>query len=110
MTDLDVVIIGGGPSGLSTALHLHKARPETRFVVLEAKPYPREKICAGGIGARAFHMLDKLGVTVDCPMVKIDAVGMRVNGERVVARVPGCAVVVRRVEFDHALAKAAIAR
>jgi len=78
--------------------------------VLEAKPYPREKICAGGIGARAFQILDKLGVTVDVPMVKLDAVAMRIGGTEVVARVPGCGVVVRRVEFDHALAKQAIAR
>jgi flavin-dependent dehydrogenase len=107
---LDLVIIGGGPAGLSTALHLHALAPHLKVVVLEAKPYPREKICAGGIGARAFHILDKLGVTVDCPMVRFDAVAMRVGGQQVVARVPGCGVVVRRIEFDHALAKAAIAR
>lgn len=110
MKDLDLVIIGGGPAGLSTALHLHALAPHLKLVVLEAKPYPREKICAGGIGGRALHILDKLGVTVDCPMVKLDAVAMRVGGKHVVTRVPGCGVVVRRVEFDHALAKAAIAR
>lgn len=104
------MIIGGGPAGLSTALHLAARAPATRMVVLEAKPYPREKICAGGIGARALHILERLGVTVQCPMVKLDAVAMRVAGEEVVARVPGCGVVVRRVEFDHALAKAALAR
>lgn len=78
--------------------------------MLEAKSYPREKICAGGIGARAFAILDKLGITVDVPMVKLDAVAMRIGGEEVVARVPGCGVVVRRVEFDHALAKQTLAR
>lgn len=110
MTPLDLVIIGGGPAGLSTALHVHARAPTTRMVVLEAKPYPREKICAGGIGARALHILDELGVQIECPMVKLDAVAMRVGGHEVVARVPGCGVVVRRVEFDHALAKAALAR
>jgi flavin-dependent dehydrogenase len=108
--DLDLVIIGGGPAGLSTALHVAARAPATRMLVLEAKPYPREKICAGGIGARALHILERLGVTVQCPMVKLDAVAMRVGGEKVVAHVPGCGVVVRRVEFDHALAKAALAR
>ncbi|HEY5949402.1 MAG TPA: NAD(P)/FAD-dependent oxidoreductase [Kofleriaceae bacterium] len=110
MKHLDLVIIGGGPAGLSTALHVAALAPKLKMVVLEAKQYPRDKICAGGIGARAFHILDKLGVHVDCPMVKLDAVAMRIGGERVVARVPGCGVVVRRVEFDHALAKQTMAR
>ncbi len=110
MKELDLVIIGGGPAGLSTALHLQALAPALRVVVLEAQTYPREKICAGGIGARALTLLDKLGVTVDCPMVRIDAVAMRVAGQQLVASVPGCGVVVRRVEFDHALARQAIAR
>lgn len=110
MKHLDLVIIGGGPAGLSTALHLQALAPQLRVVVLEAKAYPREKICAGGIGARAFAILEKLGVSVQCPMVKLDAVAMRIGGEHVVAHVPNCGVVVRRVEFDHALAKQALAR
>jgi len=108
--NLDLVIVGGGPAGLSTALHVAAVAPRTRMVVLEAKPYPREKICAGGIGGRGLHILDKLGVRIECPMVKLDAVAMRIGGEQVVTRVPNCGVVVRRVEFDHALAKQAMAR
>lgn len=110
MIDHDVIIIGGGPAGLSTALHLQAAAPATRLVVLEAERYPREKICAGGIGQRALTILGRLGVEVDCPMVKLDAVAMRIGGAEVVARVPSCGVVVRRVEFDHALARQAMAR
>ncbi|MBC7978638.1 MAG: FAD-dependent oxidoreductase, partial [Myxococcales bacterium] len=63
----DVAIVGGGPSGISTALHLQAAAPRARIVVLEKAHYPRDKICAGGIGGRAFRILDKLGVEVDCP-------------------------------------------
>jgi len=108
--DHDVIIIGGGPAGLSTALHLHAAAPATRMVVLEAERYPREKICAGGLGMRGLAALDKLGITLDVPMVPLDAVAVRLASQTIVTRVAGCGVVVRRVEFDHALAKAALAR
>lgn len=110
MRQVDLLVVGGGPSGLSTALHVQAAAPELAMVVLEKQPYPREKICAGGIGARAFKLLDKLGVTVDCPMVRADAIALRFGGETVVAREKDLGAVVRRVEFDHALAKQAMAR
>jgi flavin-dependent dehydrogenase len=106
----DVAIIGGGPSGISTALHLQAAAPGARIVVLEKARYPREKICAGGIGARAFRLLERIGVEVACPHVALDAVALRVAGETIVVREPGCGAVVRRIEFDHAFARRAIER
>ena len=33
------MIVGGGPAGLSTALHLQAVAPATRLVVLEAETY-----------------------------------------------------------------------
>ena len=112
MKDVHLVIIGGGPAGISTALHVQAIAPRLadRMVVLEAKPYPREKICAGAIGARAFRVLDKIGVTVDCPMVRLDAVALRVGSRTIVTRDPELGVVVRRIEFDHALARIASQR
>jgi flavin-dependent dehydrogenase len=110
MTDVDLVIVGGGPAGIATALHVQAAAPSTRMVVLEAETYPREKICAGGVGARALRVLEKIGVTVDVPHVPIHAVALRFGGETMVTRDPDLGIVVRRIEFDHALAKAAIAR
>jgi menaquinone-9 beta-reductase len=106
----DVAIVGGGPAGISTALHVQAASPRTRVVVLEKARYPREKICAGGIGARAFRVLERIGVEVGCPRVAIDAVAIRLAGDTVVVRQPGCGAVVRRIEFDQALARHAIAR
>lgn len=107
---LDLVIVGGGPAGISTALHVLAAAPRAKLVVLEKERYPREKICAGGVGGRAFRILERIGVEVDCPRVPLDAVAMRVGGETVVVREPGCGAVVRRLELDHALARAAMAR
>lgn len=106
----DLAIVGGGPAGISTALHVQAAAPTARVVVLEKARYPRDKICAGGIGGRAFRLLDKLGIEVDCPRVELGAIAMRVGGETMVVRQPGCGAVVRRIEFDHAFARAAQAR
>ena len=97
----DAIIVGGGPAGLSTALHL----PGKDVVVLEAKRYPRDKICAGGIGARALAILARLGISIDCPHVALDAIALRYAGETAIVREPGLGIVVRRIEFDHMLAK-----
>jgi glycine/D-amino acid oxidase-like deaminating enzyme len=47
----DVIIIGAGPSGLSTALHLHKYRPSitSSLLVLDKAAFPRDKLCGGGL-------------------------------------------------------------
>jgi flavin-dependent dehydrogenase len=109
---VDVVIVGGGPAGISTALHLQRASPwlASRTVVLEKQRYPREKICAGAIGGRGLRALEAIGAEVDVPMVPFDAIALRVGGQVVELRERGLGVVVRRVQFDHALAKVAVAR
>jgi flavin-dependent dehydrogenase len=112
MIERDFVIVGGGPAGLSTLLHLHAIAPQLaqRTVLLEAERYPREKICAGGIGARALQALERIGVDVDVPKVRLDAVAVTLASGTITTRVPDCGIVVRRIEFDHALASAARAR
>jgi len=111
---VEVAIVGGGPAGIATALFLAHAAPElrARILVLEKERYPREKFCAGAIGARADKLLGSIGVVVDVPSVPIHGVAFRAMGrtvpvrddERVVGRV------VRRIEFDHALAEQAVRR
>ena len=107
---MDLAIVGGGPAGISTALHVHAVAPHLKIVVLEKERYPRDKICAGGIGARGFRILERIAVEVDCPCVPLDAVALRIAGETAVTRLPGCGAVVRRIEFDHAFARVAMAR
>ena len=48
---VDVLIIGSGPAGMSTALHLVKADTgwAKRVVVIDKAVHPREKLCAGGV-------------------------------------------------------------
>ncbi|HEY4117856.1 MAG TPA: NAD(P)/FAD-dependent oxidoreductase [Byssovorax sp.] len=115
MHDVDLAIVGGGPAGVATALFLAAAAAGAsrapRVVVLEKERYPREKICAGAIGARADKALASIGVSVDVPAASV--CGLSVAGrhgfvrERLDAPIGR---VVRRVEFDAAFAAVARSR
>ncbi len=102
-----LVIVGGGPAGLATALFFAHAAPALaeRVVVLERERYPREKFCAGAIGARGDQVLGSIGVTVDVPSVWVRGVAFRAMGRTLTVRDGIVGRVVRRIEFDHALAE-----
>jgi len=108
----EIVIVGGGPAGLTTALALVRASPASvgRVTVLEKGSYPRDKTCAGALGARGDKVLAELDAVPDVASVPIDGISLRgVRGE--LAAAPGAiGRVVRRKEFDHALARIARAR
>ncbi|NOT06436.1 MAG: NAD(P)/FAD-dependent oxidoreductase [Anaerolineales bacterium] len=106
----DVLIIGGGPSGLSTALHLTKTAPHlsTRILILEKAHYPRPKLCAGGLVVDAEIILRRLGLDVsEVPHVDASAAHFDFAGRGIKIRVPKSHTirVIRRNEFDHWLAK-----
>jgi flavin-dependent dehydrogenase len=108
----DIVVVGGGPAGTTTALALAHAAPElaSRVVLLEKARYPREKPCAGALGARGDALLRDIGVEVDVPAASIDGMVFRGANGSSQARPGRIGRVVRRIEFDHALAKAAASR
>lgn len=106
---LDVVVVGGGPAGICAATAILDVNPSLapRLRVLEKAKYPRDKYCAGAVGARGEKILQRLGIMPDVPSVPIDGMSLRTGaGERAV-RVPGIGHVVRRIEFDAALSKLA---
>ncbi|MGD8362799.1 MAG: NAD(P)/FAD-dependent oxidoreductase [Gemmatimonadota bacterium] len=103
----EVIIVGAGPSGLSTALFLLRARPELRgrILVLERREFPREKICAGAIGARADRLLGEVGIRVDVPSVPVAGARVTVPKGSAERSPGGIGRVVRRFEFDARLAE-----
>ncbi len=108
----DVIIVGGGPSGLSTALHLRRLAPQlvAHTLVLERAQYPRLKLCAGGLVADAEVILRRLGLDVsEIPHVDAGAAHLDFAGKGLTVSLPaGHALrIIRRDEFDNWLAQKA---
>ena len=106
----DVLILGGGPAGLSTALHLAQLAPKLirRILVLEKAHYPRPKLCAGGLLADAEVILERLGLDVsEIPHMDASAAHLDFAGKGLTISLPGTHTlrVIRRDEFDNWLAK-----
>jgi geranylgeranyl reductase family protein len=55
VTQYDVAVIGAGPAGSVTAIHL--ARAGKRVLLLDKATFPRDKPCGGGLTLRAVRQL-----------------------------------------------------
>ena len=88
----DIIIVGSGPAGISTALHLALLAPELvhRTVILEKETHPRHKLCGGGILADGEVILQQLGLDlaevphydVDWARFDFDGRGMKLRCEK----------------------------
>ncbi|MCI0554097.1 MAG: NAD(P)/FAD-dependent oxidoreductase [Anaerolineae bacterium] len=107
-----VIIIGGGPSGLSTALHLQQIASHltSPILILEKARYPRSKLCAGGLVIDAEILLARLGLDVsEVPHVDADHIRFDFQGRGLNFRMwkRHALRVIRRDEFDNWLAEKA---
>jgi flavin-dependent dehydrogenase len=115
MQEHDIIIIGGGPSGLSTALHLARDFPNLlpRILILEKARYPRPKLCAGGLVIDAEIILQRLGLDVsEVPHVDANNIHFDFEARGLKIRVPRrhALRIIRRDEFDNWLAGKAQSR
>ncbi len=58
----DVIVVGAGPAGSTTAYHLAKAGLDV--LLLEKTEFPREKVCGDGLTPRAVKQLVAMGIDI----------------------------------------------
>jgi len=112
MPSPDIAIVGAGPAGLATALHLVRLDQAwaERLIVLEKHTHPRTKVCAGGITRFGLTQLRRLGLRLGVPYVAADRAILEYRSQRVQVRGRPIVAVVHRREFDAWLAAEARAR
>jgi menaquinone-9 beta-reductase len=107
-----VMIVGAGPAGISTWLHLQKeARQLARYaIVIEKAIFPRDKLCAGGLCVWVADILANLRVDLDIPSLPVSDLEFKFGKEIDRLHQNNYFRVVQRLDFDHALARAAVQR
>src|SRR5512138_520629 len=107
----DIIIVGAGPAGISTALHLAQLAPERipRTLILEKATHPRHKLCGGGILEDAEVILRGLGLDIrEVPHCDVDWAHFDYDGRGFRMRSEGGGAfafrTIRRHEFDAWLA------
>lgn len=101
--DVDVLIIGTGPSGLSVALHLVKRNPQWagRILMVDKAIHPRDKLCGGGITHLAQNRLAELGLVLPINHFDVNETKLIYENESYSLKAKPTFRIVRRREFDH---------
>jgi geranylgeranyl reductase family protein len=109
VSELDVIVAGGGPAGAVAARTL--AAAGLRTLVVDKSAFPRNKPCGGGISTRAlgrFPWLESTLSGIDVHRVRrLHLEGPRGAVMALESDQP-CILLVRRLELDHALLTTAL--
>jgi menaquinone-9 beta-reductase len=74
----DVIVVGAGPAGSTTAYHLAQAGLDV--LLLEKTSFPREKVCGDGLTPRATKQLVGMGIDVSEEAGWLRNKGLRIIG------------------------------
>ena len=112
--DADVIVVGAGPAGATTAFHL--AQSGLDVLLLEKTAFPREKVCGDGLTPRAVKQLVSLGIDTSPEHGWLRNHGLRIVGGRhrlelrwpELASFPDYGLVRPRLDFDDVVARQAV--
>ena len=107
----DLIIIGAGPAGLSTAMHLLKQDQswKKRLIIFEKYKHPRKKICGGGVTHFGLRILQHLDIPYPLPLTNDIVNNIFLKYRRNIIHIRGnpLFVVYNRSDFDYFLANEA---
>jgi geranylgeranyl reductase family protein len=109
----DVIVVGAGPAGSTTAYYLAKVGLDV--LLLEKTAFPREKVCGDGLTPRATKQLVAMGIDISEEAGWLRNRGLRIIGGGVrleldwpeLASYPDYGLVRKRDDFDEQLARQA---
>jgi menaquinone-9 beta-reductase len=111
--DADVIVVGAGPAGSTTAYYLAQAGLDV--LMLEKSTFPREKVCGDGLTPRGVRALVAMGISVSEQDGWVRNKGLRIigAGQRLelpwpeLSSYPGYGLVRPRTDLDQMLARRA---
>jgi menaquinone-9 beta-reductase len=111
--EADVIVVGAGPAGSTTAYYLAQAGLDV--LLLEKSRFPREKVCGDGLTPRGVKALVAMGISVSERDGWVRNKGLRVigAGKRLelpwpeLSAYPGYGLVRPRTDLDQMLARRA---
>ncbi len=112
--DADVIVVGAGPAGSTTAYHLAQAGVDV--LLLEKTTFPREKVCGDGLTPRAVKAITAMGIDTSERAGWLHNKGLRIIGGGMrlelpwpdLASFPDYGLVRPRSDFDDLLVRQAV--